>query len=98
MVTAVASLGEAVGSEAGERLGPQQLIDHRRFGAGMDGTLLNAYSVPGLTRVGIDPTAKKFLEHYGEGIQVVDDFFSEAAFRGAADRRARQSQPAEPAA
>lgn len=53
-----------------------------------DGTLLNAYSVGGLRRVGIDPTAKKFLAYYPDDVAVVDDFFSEAAFRRAADRPA----------
>lgn len=41
-----------------------------------DGTLLNSYSVPGLHRIGFDPVAKKYLEHYEADIKVVPDFFS----------------------
>ena len=40
-----------------------------------DGTLLKSYSTPGLRRVGMDPTARKFLEFYPDDIEVVPDFF-----------------------
>jgi hypothetical protein len=44
-----------------------------------DGTLLNSYSVPGLNRIGFDPVAKKYLEHYEADIKVVPDFFPSEA-------------------
>jgi NDP-4-keto-2,6-dideoxyhexose 3-C-methyltransferase len=44
-----------------------------------DGTLLN--SVPGATRIGFDPTAKKFREYYARNIEVVEDFFKAETFR-----------------
>ena len=50
-----------------------------------DGTTLNAFPSDSVQRVGIDPTAAKFLEHYSPGIQVVSDFFSEEVFRTAVD-------------
>ena len=40
-----------------------------------DGTTLGFYS-PNLTRIGIDPTANKFREHYPPATTVVSDFFS----------------------
>jgi hypothetical protein len=46
-----------------------------------DATTLKAYSVAGLKRVGIDPTGKKFAEHYPSDIKLVPDFFSSAAYR-----------------
>ncbi|MEM7289583.1 MAG: methyltransferase domain-containing protein, partial [Pseudomonadota bacterium] len=46
-----------------------------------DATLLSAYTVPGLNRIGIDPTGKKFAAFYGEDIELVPDFFSVEAFR-----------------
>ncbi len=45
-----------------------------------DGTLLSFYP-PGLTCVGMDPTAEKFREFYPPQVEVVADFFSAAAFR-----------------
>jgi hypothetical protein len=45
-----------------------------------DGTLLSCYPQE-LTRVGMDPTAAKFLEHYPPGATVIPDFFSADAFR-----------------
>ena len=72
MVAAVAGLGKAVGSEAGERLGPQQLVDHRRFGAGMDGTLPTPTRCRGSLGSASNPSAKKFgsstrVKHPGGG-------------------------------
>lgn len=47
-----------------------------------DGTLLNAYGAnAGLTRIGMDPSAKKFAAHYQPDIRVVYDFFSEKGVR-----------------
>jgi len=45
-----------------------------------DGTLLSFYPDT-VTRVGMDPTVGKFLEHYRPGIETVADFFTAAAFR-----------------
>ena len=46
-----------------------------------DGTLLKAYARPELRRVGVDPTGAKFRSYYGDGIDLVADFFSADAFR-----------------
>jgi len=54
-----------------------------------DCTTLKAYSIPGLTRVGIDPTAKKFAQYYPDDVKLVPDFFSAEAYRGASQRRAK---------
>ena len=51
-----------------------------------DGTTLAAFSER-FVRVGIDPTASKFLHHYPPDVQVVTDFFSEEVFRSAVDDR-----------
>jgi len=45
-----------------------------------DCTLLKAYKVPGVRRVGIDPTAKKFAEYYPDDVKLVSDFFSADAY------------------
>jgi hypothetical protein len=44
-----------------------------------DGTSLSFYPAT-LRRVGMDPTAAKFLSHYQKGIEVVPDFFSRDRF------------------
>jgi SAM-dependent methyltransferase len=49
-----------------------------------DGTLLRAYETPGLRRLGMDPTGVKFRQFYGDGIDLVPEFFSARAFRQAA--------------
>jgi hypothetical protein len=54
-----------------------------------DATLLKAYQVPGLVRVGIDPTGNKFKEHYPADIQLVPDFFSQANYENASTKKAR---------
>lgn len=41
-----------------------------------DATLLKAYTVPSLNRVGVDPTARKFRAFYPDDIKVMPDFFS----------------------
>lgn len=53
-----------------------------------DGTLLSLYSNSNVTRIGIDPTAEKFMSYYEDGIFVVPNFFSREAFQ------AISSQPA----
>ena len=45
-----------------------------------DATTLKAYTVPGITRIGIDPTGKKFRNFYTDDIQLIPDFFSAAAY------------------
>ena len=46
-----------------------------------DATLLKAYDLPGLKRVGIDPTGNKFRAFYTEDIRLIPDFFSAAIYR-----------------
>ncbi len=46
-----------------------------------DATTLKAYSVGGIRRIGIDPTGKKFAEHYPTDIRLVPEFFSADAIR-----------------
>jgi len=46
-----------------------------------DATLLSAYDVAGLKRIGIDPTGGKFKDFYQGGIELVPDFFSAAAYK-----------------
>jgi len=44
-----------------------------------DATSLKAYNT-NCKKVGIDPTGKKFIEHYTDNIHLIADFFSEAVF------------------
>ncbi|MDO8478768.1 MAG: class I SAM-dependent methyltransferase [Candidatus Rokubacteria bacterium] len=53
-----------------------------------DATTLRAYRTPGIQRVGIDPTGRKFGQYYSNDIRLVPDFFSSAAYRSV------QSKPA----
>jgi C-methyltransferase C-terminal domain/Putative zinc binding domain/Methyltransferase domain len=46
-----------------------------------DATTLKAYKSPGLDRVGIDPTGRKFAEFYPADVRLVPDFFSADAYR-----------------
>ncbi len=46
-----------------------------------DGTLLKAYSVKGIKRIGIDPTAEKFKQYYSNDIILIPNFFSSAVYR-----------------
>jgi len=47
-----------------------------------DGTSLSFYgALPGLRRIGIDPTITKFKGYYQPGIETLDDFFTAANFR-----------------
>lgn len=41
-----------------------------------DGTTLAGYTVPGLRRVGMDPTGSKFKQFYADGVELIPDFFS----------------------
>lgn len=41
-----------------------------------DSTTLRAYSQPGLTLVGIDPTGTKFRKYYPDHVELIPDFFS----------------------
>jgi C-methyltransferase-like protein/putative zinc binding protein/methyltransferase family protein len=52
-----------------------------------DATLLKAYTVAGLERVGIDPTGKKFAEYYPDDVKLVPDFFSAHAFGSVGAKR-----------
>jgi C-methyltransferase C-terminal domain/Putative zinc binding domain/Methyltransferase domain len=55
-----------------------------------DATLLKAYARQDLRRVGIDPTGAKFQSYYGDGVELIPDFFSADAFRARyGDARAR---------
>lgn len=54
-----------------------------------DGTLLRSYDVPGLIRIGIDPTIAKFREFYTDDVTPVADFFSAEAFDSVSEQRAR---------
>lgn len=45
-----------------------------------DGTLLRAYGAKSKIKIGIDPTASKFIEFYEPGTAVVADFFSKANY------------------
>lgn len=54
-----------------------------------DATLLKAYRTSGLRRIGIDPTGKKFAEHYPSAVALVPDFFSAENFRSVERRNAR---------
>ncbi|MEY4591810.1 MAG: hypothetical protein RIR18_705 [Pseudomonadota bacterium] len=46
-----------------------------------DATLLSAYNISGLKRIGIDPTGVKFKNFYQGGIELVPDFFSAEAYK-----------------
>lgn len=54
-----------------------------------DATSLKAYQTPSLTRIGIDPTGAKFMQHYPDGVKLVPDFFSAKNFASAAKSRAK---------
>ncbi|MBI5014195.1 MAG: class I SAM-dependent methyltransferase [Deltaproteobacteria bacterium] len=52
-----------------------------------DATLLRAYEMPGLAKLGIDPTGAKFRSYYPEDIRLVPDFFNRGNFTGAVGNR-----------
>lgn len=45
-----------------------------------DATSLKAYPNT-FKRIGMDPTGKKFLQHYEDGVELIPDFFSAESFR-----------------
>lgn len=54
-----------------------------------DCTTLKAYSIAGLTRIGIDPTGRKFAHYYPDGVKLVPDFFSAHGYRSVSQERAK---------
>ena len=54
-----------------------------------DCTTLKAYNVPGIERIGIDPTGNKFAEYYPDDVKLVPDFFSADAYSSATQRPAK---------
>jgi hypothetical protein len=54
-----------------------------------DGTMLKAYSIPSLKRIGIDPTGKKFANFYPADVKLVSEFFSASAYRTATEKSAK---------
>jgi SAM-dependent methyltransferase len=46
-----------------------------------DGTLLRAYNVSGIQRLGIDPTGSKFSHFYKDGLELIPDFFSSEVYK-----------------
>jgi hypothetical protein len=54
-----------------------------------DATLLKSYQVPGLERIGIDPTGAKFRQYYPSDIQLVPDFFSRSNFERVCAKKAK---------
>lgn len=55
-----------------------------------DSTLLRAWNVPGLRRIGVDPTGEKFRNFYPEDIELMPDFFTrERLIAGVGDVTAR---------
>jgi NDP-4-keto-2,6-dideoxyhexose 3-C-methyltransferase len=51
-----------------------------------DGTLLNLFGGRGLTRIGMDPSSRKFAARFQPDIRVTYDFFSEAGARAMIQR------------
>jgi hypothetical protein len=54
-----------------------------------DATTLKAYTAKGIKRIGIDPTGKKFVQYYTDGIRLVSDFFSATAYHSVEKKPAR---------
>ena len=54
-----------------------------------DATTLKAYATPGLRRIGIDPTGKKFASYYPADIALVSDFFSADCYRSIESKQAK---------
>lgn len=46
-----------------------------------DATTLKAYKTPGIRKIGIDPTGKKFKDFYTDNIELVPDFFTAENFK-----------------
>lgn len=53
-----------------------------------DCTTLKAYETPGLRRIGIDPTGRKFASFYPPEVTLVPEFFSAGSYRSVASARA----------
>ena len=51
-----------------------------------DATLLKAFTVKGIRRIGMDPSAEKFRSYYTDGIQLIPDFFSTKKFQKATSK------------
>ena len=54
-----------------------------------DGTLLNSYSNSLDRRLGIDPTSKKFLKFYKEGIVIIPNFFDADIYKSNTKNKAK---------
>ena len=55
-----------------------------------DATLLKYYDIPGLKRIGIDPTGDQFKEYYPKDILLLSDFFTSENFKKLSpDKRAK---------
>src|SRR5262249_40285471 len=54
-----------------------------------DATSLKAYTVSGITRIGIDPTGAKYQQYYPADVLLVSDFFSAATFKAVSKTRAK---------
>jgi hypothetical protein len=54
-----------------------------------DATSLKAYKAPGIRRIGIDPTGKKFAEYYPADVELIPDFFSSTTYRTKESKSAR---------
>jgi hypothetical protein len=54
-----------------------------------DATSLKAFKTPGLVRIGIDPTGRKFADYYPGEITLVPDFFSREVFERACSKKAK---------
>jgi hypothetical protein len=54
-----------------------------------DATTLKGYRTPGVRRIGIDPTGRKFREFYPSDVTLVPDFFSATAYSSIEARKAR---------
>ncbi len=84
------SLNKSMVNHLSEKVGKlRERIDLARGDAVLDigsndGTTLSFYPEH-LTRIGMDPTAAKFRDHYTTGVHVIEDFFSADAFETAFD-------------
>ena len=54
-----------------------------------DCTTLKAYKNQNISRIGIDPTGKKFLQYYPDNIRLVPDFFSSDVYHSIEKKPAR---------
>jgi hypothetical protein len=54
-----------------------------------DATSLKAYTVNGLTRIGMDPTGAKFKQYYPDDVILISDFFSAKDFWTIARKKAK---------